>query len=87
MAVITLFNKLLKEQCWFEYNFFKHNGSERMKQVYFYIYEKYPVYLVDNDYKRNLYYQNFLLVTKNQRQQFREEYKNKNSQYVTNKRL
>ena len=71
VAVITLLNKLLKEQCWYEYNIFKHNGSERMKQVYFYIYEKYPVYLADNKYIKNPYYQNFLRVTKNDRKRMR----------------
>ncbi len=71
VAIITLLNKLLKEQCWYEYNIFKHNGSERMKQVYFYIYEKYPVYLADNKYIKNPYYQNFLRVTKNDRKRMR----------------
>ena len=89
VALIVILNKITAEPCfWDDFGLRRYTvGSDRMLNIYRYIYEKYPVYLVDNDYKRNLYYQNFLLVTKKQRQQFREEYKNKNSQYVTNKRL
>ena len=89
VALIVILNKITAEPCfWDDFGLRRYTvGSDRMLNIYQYIYEKYPVYLVDNDYKRNLYYQNFLLVTKKQRQQFREEYKNKNSQYVTNKRI
>ena len=89
VALIVILNKITAEPCfWDDLGLRRYTvGSDRMLNIYSYIYEKYPVYLVDNDYKRNLYYQNFLLVTKKQRQQFREEYKNKNSQYVTNKRI
>ena len=48
-----------------------------MLTIYSYIYSKYPEYLVDNDYKNNLYYQNFLLTTKKQRAGIRERYKEK----------
>lgn len=82
VALIVILNKITAEPSfWDDFGLRRYTvGSDRMLNIYRYIYEKYPVYLVDNDYKRNLYYQNFLLVTKKQRQQFREEYKNKNSQ-------
>lgn len=71
VALITLINKAEKEQLWFEYNIFHHNGSERVKNIYHYIYEKYPIYLADNKYLTNQYYQNFLRTTKKDRRKVR----------------
>lgn len=48
--------------------------SKRLAYIYEYIYQKYPAYLVDNQYKTNLYYQNFLLTSRKDR----EKIKNKN---------
>ena len=67
VALINILNKTSKEEKWFEYNIFHHNGSERMKNIYQYIYEKYPVYLAENKYIETDYYQNFLRLTKNDR--------------------
>ena len=47
--------------------------SRRMMQVYEYIYKKYPEYLVNNKYKDNLYYQNFLLTSKQNRAKFQNK--------------
>lgn len=47
--------------------------SRRMMEVYEYIYKKYPEYLVNNPYKNDPYYQNFLLTS----QKNREKLKNK----------
>lgn len=41
--------------------------SRRMAYVYEYIYRKYPEYLVNNKYKDNIYYQNFLLNSRENR--------------------
>jgi hypothetical protein len=38
------------------------------------IYEKYPAYLVQNDYRENIYYQNFLLTSKEAREKIRKEH-------------
>ena len=71
VALINILNKTSKEEKWFEYNIFHHNGSERMKNIYQYIYEKYPVYLAENKYIETDYYQNFLRLTKNDRKKVR----------------
>lgn len=71
VALITLIDKTDKEPSWFEYNIFRHNGSERTKYIYHYIYEKYPVYLAENMYLETPYYQNFLRVTNKDRQKVR----------------
>lgn len=71
VALITIIDKIDKEQNWFEYNIFRHNGSERIKYIYHYIYEKYPIYLADNKYLTTPYYQNFLRVTNKDRKKVR----------------
>lgn len=47
--------------------------SKRMMEVYEYIYNKYPEYLANNTYKNNVYYQNFLLTSKENRAKFRKK--------------
>ena len=47
--------------------------SRRMAEVYEYIYKKYPEYLVNNKYKDNPYYQNFLLTSKRNREKFQKK--------------
>ncbi len=56
--------------------------SRRMMEVYEYIYTKYPEYLVNNKYKNNIYYQNFLLTSKENRAKFQEKVKNKSTKKV-----
>lgn len=46
--------------------------SKRMAYIYEYIYRKYPAYLVNNDYKNNVYYQNFLLNSRENRLKLQE---------------
>ena len=55
--------------------------SKRLAYIYEYIYQKYPAYLADNQYKTNLYYQNFLLTSRKDR----EKIKNRNLINVSNK--
>ena len=74
VAMIIILNKICEEPSWFEVNYTHPIGSERLSYVYEYIYAKYPAYLVDNDYKNNLYYQNFLLTTKKEREIIRKKY-------------
>ena len=47
--------------------------SRRMMEVYEYIYKKYPEYLAHNAYKNNIYYQNFLLTSKENRVKFQRK--------------
>lgn len=86
IAMIVILNKITAEPSWFERYPSHPGGSERLLTIYSYIYSKYPEYLVDNDYKNNLYYQNFLLTTKKQRAGIRERYKDKNIIPVSDKK-
>ena len=56
--------------------------SRRMMEVYEYIYKKYPEYLVNNPYKTNIYYQNFLLTSKENRAKFQEKVKTNSTKKV-----
>ena len=51
--------------------------SRRTMEVYEYIYKKYPEYLVNNPYKNNVYYQNFLLTSKENRAKFQRKIETK----------
>ena len=44
-------------------------------EVYEYIYEKYPSFLANNCYADNIYYQNFLLTSENNRKKLAEKIK------------
>lgn len=47
--------------------------SRRMMEIYEYIYKKYPEYLANNVYKNNIFYQNFLLTSKENRAKFQNK--------------
>lgn len=49
--------------------------SRRLASMYDYIYMKYPQYLANNAYKDNIYYQNFLLTSKENRKRFEAKVK------------
>lgn len=85
LAMIVALNKILDEPNWFEKSGSHPGGSERLITVYDYIYTKYPEYLVNNEYKNNLYYQNFLLTTKQARKYIRDKYVQQNTVPVNNK--
>ncbi|HIZ29462.1 MAG TPA: M48 family metallopeptidase [Candidatus Adamsella sp.] len=73
VALIIVLNKISGEKKGISSWFSTHPaGSRRLVLIYEYIYKKYPGYLVDNDYRRNLYYQNFLLISKDDREKIRE---------------
>ena len=74
VAMIVVLNKICEEPSYFENGGSHPAGSERLSAVYEYIYSKYPAYLADNDYKNNLYYQNFLLTSKAAREKIRQKY-------------
>lgn len=48
--------------------------SRRLAYIYEYIYEKYPAYLAQNDYRTNIYYQNFLLTSRAEREKIRDKH-------------
>ena len=74
LALITILNKIGKQ---YRYDIFSNHTlvSRRMMLIYEYIYTKYPSILVDNEYKDNIYYQNFLLTARNNRMMLLEKVK------------
>jgi len=86
VAMIIALNKLCGEPNWWEMYSSHPRGSKRLAYLYEYIYKKYPAYLVDNDYRENVYYQNFLLTSKKNREKIRAKFE-KHSKKVNAKRL
>lgn len=80
VALIVILNKFTGEPSWFERSVTHPAGSERLAYMYEYIYAKYPAYLADNEYKNNVYYQNFLLNSKEWRKTVKAKYQ---EQYMT----
>ena len=74
LAIITILNKIGKQ---YRYDILSNHTlvSRRMVLIYEYIYTKYPSILVGNDYKDNIYYQNFLLTSRNNRMKLLEKVK------------
>ena len=72
LALITILNKIGKQ---YRYDILSNHTlvSRRMMLIYEYIYTKYPHILVENAYKDNLYYQNFLLTSRNNRMKLLEK--------------
>jgi len=56
--------------------------SKRLATIYEHIYTKYPEYLVDNKYKDNIYYQNFLITSKENRKKFEQKVKSNSRKSV-----
>ncbi len=56
--------------------------SRRMIEVYAYIYKKYPEYLVNNPYEKEVFYQNFLLNSKQNREKFKKSVESKSKGHV-----
>ena len=81
LALITILNKIGKQ---YRYDAFSNHTlvSRRMMLIYEYIYTKYPHILVDNEYKDNLYYQNFLLTSRNNRMKLLEKIKTNSTQKI-----
>lgn len=52
-------------------------GSRRLMNIYEHIYTKYPEYLVQNEYQNNIYYQNFLITSKENRLKLEQKIKSK----------
>lgn len=72
LAMIVYLNKLGGQK---RFNFVLTNNkvSKRLAEIYEYIYVKYPVYLANNVYLENQYYQNFLLTSENNRRLLQEK--------------
>lgn len=72
VAMIIAFNKILGQED-SDWGATHPLATKRLAYIYEYIYKKYPAYLVDNEYRENVYYQNFLLTSKDARKKFREK--------------
>ena len=56
--------------------------SKRLAHIYEYIYFKYPIYLQNNEYIENYYYQNFLLTSQENRKKLHEKIKSGSTKKV-----
>lgn len=72
LALIVILNKVGQQ---YRYDIFSNHTliSRRMMKIYEYIYMKYPSILADNEYKDNIYYQNFLLTSRANRKMLQEK--------------
>lgn len=72
LAYIVILNKIMQQ---YRYDIFSNHTliSRRMMNIYEYIYRKYPYILADNEYKDNVYYQNFLLTSRKNRYMLQEK--------------
>ena len=75
LASITMLNKIASQPR-FDWCSTHPLTSKRMAEIYEYIYTKYPQYLVQNKYEDNIYYQNFLLTSKENRAKFERKVRN-----------
>ena len=81
LALIVTINKMAP-QTRFDWCGATPLATRRMAEVYEYIYTKYPQYLVQNSYKDNVYYQNFLLTSKENRAKLEQKVKNNSKRKV-----
>lgn len=72
LALIVILNKIGQQ---YRYEVFSNHAliSRRMAKIYEHIYLKYPAILADNEYKNNVYYQNFLLTSRKNRLKFQQK--------------
>lgn len=72
VAMIVMMNKIFPQ---YRYEFLSSHPivSRRMMYVYEYIYTKYPEYLKNNKYYNNIYYQNFLLTSQDNRRKLQNK--------------
>lgn len=81
VAFIVVMNKIMSQE---RYDIFSTHAltSKRMMYVYEYIYNKYPEYLANNEYKNNVYYQNFLLTSRTNRIKLQNKIENPNNKKI-----
>ena len=81
LALIIMLNKIGQQ---YRYDICSNHTltSRRMMKIYEYIYMKYPVILADNEYKNNVYYQNFLLTSRKNRLKFQNKIESNSNKQV-----
>lgn len=72
LAYIVILNKIMQQ---YRFDIFSNHTliTRRMMIIYEYIYRKYPYILAENEYKDNIYYQNFLLISRKNRLMLQEK--------------
>lgn len=81
LALIVAGNKLFTQPR-FDWGSTHPLGSKRLASIYEYVYVKYPEYLVDNKYSENVYYQNFLITSKENRKNFIQKHQSNSNSRV-----
>lgn len=81
VAMIVVMNRCFG-QTRFEWHRSHPLSTRRMMEVYEYIYKKYPEFLANNVYKKNIYYQNFLLTSQANREKFRHKVETKSKRSI-----
>lgn len=84
LALIVALNKIAP-QLRFDSSLSHPLTSKRMAEIYEYIYVKYPQYLVQNEYKDNIYYQNFLITSKENKKKLENKIKSNSKKKVNYK--
>lgn len=72
LGYIVILNKIGQQ---YRYDIFSNHTliSKRMMLIYEYIFTKYPSILAENEYKDNVYYQNFLLTSRTNRKKLQDK--------------
>lgn len=72
LAMITMYTKCLSQP---RYDYFNTHplSSKRLMAIYEYIFNKYPAFLANNKMEKNIYYQNFLLTSENNRKKLQNK--------------
>lgn len=81
VALIVMMNKSFPQD---RYEFLSTHPltSRRMAYVYEYIYYKYPEFLKNNKYYDNIYYQNFLLTSQDNRRKLQKKVESRSNESV-----
>ncbi len=81
LGLITYINKAFPQK---RFDKFARTNltSKRLANIYEYIYTKYPVFIENNEYINNYYYQNFLLTSQNNRKKLAEKIKNHSKEII-----
>ena len=81
LGLITYINKTVPQR---RYDFIsnKNLASKRLAFIYEYIYNKYPYFLVNNEYIENEHYQNFLLNSQSNRRLLMQKIKSGSTEKV-----
>ena len=84
LAYIVILNKIMQQ---YRYDIFSNHTlvNRRMMKIYEYIFNKYPSILADNEYRDNIYYQNFLLISRDNRRMLQNKLESKSTRKLNYK--